>query len=715
MVSTMRHELNGLKQKWYLPQDKISEQVLIPAAASCKKFDCMSGYFSPAFLRELSHGLAKYLIETDQPLRLLISGEISAEDQDIIRKGLSSTELAFSVVQRAFEAEVSLADALIKHTKECLAYLVWSGRLEVRVVLMSKGMFHPKQFMFFDGDDIAVLSGSANATGHGLGANVEQLFLQRSWKNSEEAESCRSDIEFFDSYWQSKHPIEDSITVDLPEALKKNLLEKSYLGHEVIPTYDAYKRALNLANVAKEEIRKPVFEIPPWLVWESGDFKHQGEAVMAWEDANHTGILAMATGSGKTLTSLIAAQRLSDNQDKLLIVIAVPKIVLIKQWESEVLLFGLQPYAQDSQSASHHLREVDRRIHNLELGMSRVEIVIITLNLLNHPKMQELLTRNSKIVLLIADEMHNLGTEKFIKAPPNVKYKLGLSATPRRQYDDEGSDALFDYFGAVVFEFSLEQAIGVCLVPYDYFIHEVQLTEKEMEKYVELSAEIRQRMAKIGGWEKSQGDAGLQRLLEKRARILESAEKKIDKLKSLLEAEGPDKVKHTLIYCTDKDPEQLQKVNLMLRELNIRFHQITDEESGDREKVKEILEQFKMGNLAVLTAKRILDEGFNIPEIATAYVLASNTVERQWTQRRGRVLRICKAINKEYATIHDFVAVPPAGLQGDPDAARIIERELKRANEFARICRNKDRRDSPYIVIRELERRFLVYVREQGI
>lgn len=714
-MSSLRDELDGLKQKWYLPQDQISDQVLIPAAAACKKFDCMSGYFSPVFLRELSHGLAKYLIETDQPLRLLVSGEITAEDQDIIRSGLSSTDAAFSMVQRAFEAEVSLVDALIKHTKECLAYLVWSGRLDIRVVLMKKGMFHPKQYMFFDGDDIAVLSGSANATGHGLGANVEQLFLQRSWKNFDEAESCMSDIDFFDSYWHGKFPIEHSITIDLPEALKKNLLEKSYLGRGVIPTYDAYKRALALVNVVVDETRETVFEIPPWLVWDSGDFKHQGEAVRAWEEADRTGILAMATGSGKTLTSLIAAKRLSDNQDKLLIVIAVPKIVLIKQWESEVLLFGLQPYVQNPQSAAQHLREVDRRIHNLELGMSRVEIVIITLNLLNNPKMQELLTRNSKIVLLIADEMHNLGTEKFIKAPPNVKYKLGLSATPRRQYDDEGSDALFDYFGAVVFEFSLEQAIGVCLVPYDYFICEVELTEKEMQNYSELSAEIRQKMAKIGDWKNSQGDAGLQRLLEKRARILESAEEKVDRLSSLLEALGPDKVKHTLIYCTDKDPGQLQKVNLMLRQLHIRFHQITDEESGDREKVKGILEQFKIGNLAVLTAKRILDEGFNIPEIATAYVLASNTVERQWTQRRGRVLRICKETNKEYATIYDFVAVPPPSLEGDPDAARLIARELKRANEFARICRNKDRRDSPYIVIRDLEARFLVYVKEHGL
>ena len=288
MVASLRHELDGLRQKWYLPQDKIYDQVLIPAVAACKKFDCMSGYFSPPFLRDLSHGLAKYLIETDQPLRLLVSGEITAEDQDTIRSGLSLTDMAFSVVQRAFEAEASLVNALIKHTKECLAYLVWSGRLEIRVVLMSKGMFHPKQYMFFDGDDIAVLSGSANATGFGLGANVEQLFLQRSWKSPEDAGSCASDIDFFDSYWQSKHPKEHSITVELPEALKKNLLEKSYLGNGVVPTYDAYKRALDAANATGDEITVPVFEIPTWLVWETGDFKHQGKAVRAWEKADRS-------------------------------------------------------------------------------------------------------------------------------------------------------------------------------------------------------------------------------------------------------------------------------------------------------------------------------------------------------------------------------------------------------------------------------------------
>ena len=41
------------------------------------------------------------------------------------------------------------------------------------------------------------------------------------------------------------------------------------------------------------------------------------------------------------------------------------------------------------------------------------------------------------------------------------------------------------------------------------------------------------------------------------------------------------------------------------------------------------------GVLHALTAKRVLDEGLNVPQIDTAYILASTTVEKQWVQRRG--------------------------------------------------------------------------------
>ena len=703
-MNDLRRALDGCKQKYYSPKEDIVNLVLVPGVGSCKKFDCMSGYFSTSFLRELAHGLSQYLVNSDEPLRMLVSNEISVEDQQTLQDGVNSNEIAYAIVKSAFEDKNYLEDALVKHTKECLAYLVSQDRLQIKVVIKKNGMFHIKSYHFFYDDDIAVFSGSANATGYGMSVNDEQLSLHQSWVSERESESCSGDIEYFNECWNGRS---DSITVELDAAIKNQLL-KQYQKKDDPPTSDDYSRALLAFNLKQESTS---FRIPSGLVWETGNFKHQGRAIHAWEAANRCGILAMATGSGKTLTSLIAAKRLSDEVPGLLIVIAVPTRPLLKQWEQDVIAFGVRPYVADSGSSRDHLSATDRKLHSLELNQSRVEVVIITHNLLKNQKMQKILSDNANKVLLIADEVHNLGTESFINAPPDVKYKIGLSATPERQYDTEGSDALIKYFGDVIFRFTLEEAIGVCLVEYDYFIHEIELSGDEMEKYIDLSEKIRKVYGIEGSSSKSNNNPRLQRLLEQRARILESAENKVDRLRMLLEAAGPKGVQHTLIYCTDKDPEQLQKVNAMLGELNIRFHQITDEESSDRGKVQSILEQFQNGNIGVLTAKRILDEGFNIPEIATAYILASNTVERQWTQRRGRVLRICKEINKTRAYIHDFVTVPPDTLEGDPDAIRIIEKELKRANEFARICSNKNTSTDPYIVIRDLELRFLIFLK----
>ena len=66
-----------------------------------------------------------------------------------------------------------------------------------------------------------------------------------------------------------------------------------------------------------------------------------------------------------------------------------------------------------------------------------------------------------------------------------------MSATPIRQYDEIGTEELFDYFGGEVFSFKISDAIGVCLVPYRYYVHVVELTHEETEKYADLTRKIR--------------------------------------------------------------------------------------------------------------------------------------------------------------------------------------------------------------------------------
>jgi len=704
MASNLSRALESVKPKWYLPQDDLASNVLNPALTASDRFDCMSGYFNSAVLRELAHGLAQFLINSDAPFRLLVSSEISAEDQNTILQGQNLSELATSIVESAFQDPESLKSALIKHTKSCLAYLVKENRLQIKVVLMKNGIFHPKVWFFYSEQDYAVLSGSANATGSGIGRNVEQITLQKSWNGSDDLAACKSDQDFFLRYWQGE--MDDSITLDLPYAIAQNIV--GAYPASAPPDENAYMRALRLdksfSGVTNEKSKK--LNIPVDLQWESGEYRHQGDAVKAWELNNRQGILAMATGAGKTITSLVAATRLSRELHGLLVVIAVPSRVLLNQWAEDVRSFGVDPYVASIGGSSHHLKILDEKIHSLELGMTSIEVVIITLNLLKNERTSILLTRHSDKVLLIADEMHNLGVEKFTSSPPLVKYRLGLSATPERQYDASGSAALFDYFGNVVFEFSLDQAIGICLVPYNYLVCKVILDPEEQENFSKLTEKIRKSFARVDPSD-TQGMRRIQRLREERRLVLESANEKVPALREWLSKIDINTLHHTLIYCTDKDPNQLNQVNALLTDLGVRYHQITDVESSNRKLITSSLNQFRKGNLQVLTAKRILDEGFNIPEIERALILASTTVERQWTQRRGRVLRLCPEIGKESAEIIDFVTVPAVSSSNDPDMQKVVEMELTRVEEFTRLAKNRAAKGGPLDFIQELRSIFL--------
>ena len=180
-------------------------------------------------------------------------------------------------------------------------------------------------------------------------------------------------------------------------------------------------------------------------------------------------------------------------------------------------------------------------------------------------------------------------------------------------------------------------------------------------------------------------------------------------LRGLLRQVDTRQLKHTLIYTTDKAPEQLLAINALLHERQLQFHQLTAEETQDRERTLAIIRSFQTGDIQVLTAKRVLDEGVNIPQIQTAYILASTTVERQWVQRRGRVLRTCSATGKTSSVIHDFVALPP-GFDGglDDDARSLVRGELHRMQEFARLARNAGKPGGPLALIHELVRRAMM-------
>lgn len=384
----------------------------------------------------------------------------------------------------------------------------------------------------------------------------------------------------------------------------------------------------------------------------------------------------MATGTGKTLTGLAAAEQLYRDKQKLLgIVIVVPYQHLVTQWVEDIEQFGIQPIIGFSTSPQKNWR---KRLDNMTMLFNYAPLdepesfCFITTNATFRTEaVQNMLKRLRGNILLIADEAHNLGAEHLQKALlPNADYRLALSATINRKGDSEGTAALYQYFGEVVMEYNLEQAIeSKMLTPYDYSpIPPVYLTEEERLEYLALTSQIakaiiREKNGKVKFTERAK------MLLIKRARIVAGAENKIIALRDAIEKYKDDS--QILVYCgatTINDPEyeegnapdeEIRQIDLVSRmlgqELDMKVARFTAQEN--QEERKQLIERFSEGeHLQVLTAIRCLDEGVNIPSVEKAFILASSTNPKEYVQRRGQVLRLYEGKTK--AEIYDFVTLP---------------------------------------------------------
>ena len=696
---------------YQVPRQDLVREVMVPALAASSSVRCMVGYFESRSFRTVAPGLAAFIHRPDGLMQLLASPVISEADQQAIRDAVAHPQEIIERVAREIFAQARMSeDVLIRQHYDCLAYLLARGRLELRLVLMrTQGMFHPKVWLFADGKDTVALHGSSNATTSGLLYNFETVRLERPWRSSDGAQSVAEFEELFDRVWSRED--KDTIVVDLPEAVRLDLLRDGET--RPAPTLDEFLAAWRAAHPSsaiddqpsKPEVRPVRLVIPSHLEWDRGPFAHQGAAVRAWEETGGRGILAMATGAGKTVAALICAARQLESHTPLLVVISAPYTPLVQQWQDEVRAFGVEPLELTELSGDHRAQRLSQAVRELRFGLADVHVAVVTTDFLVDPRFRRILDAvpNSIQTMLIADEVHNLGAAGFVNDPPQrFDVRLGLSATPERQYDGAGTAKLFAFFGGdgPVYEFDLRQAIRAgCLVPYTYHLHPVELADDEADAYERLTADLLK--AGFRGDDDASDDRS-RRLLVKRRAVVENAASKIAQLRRLLAASGPRGLRHTLVYASDKNPAQLNAVNQLLREdLDVLFHQLTAAETANRARTEAILDRFAAGDIQVLTCKRVLDEGVNIPQVATAYLLASSTVRRQWVQRRGRILRRCASIGKTIARLHDFIVVPPDPTT--PAGKSILRAERMRARAFAEAADNAGGEEDPFAVIDSLD------------
>ena len=708
----------GLSPVYEIPDDDLVGEVLIPAMRSSDEVRIAVGFFSSRCLAQIAPGLAEFINASKGTLSLLVSPELSEADQAAIRRGVLEPQAVLQEsMKRLFEQARLSESAVERHTASTLAFLVASGRLQMRVVLMERGMYHKKIWLFGSGCDWLVVHGSGNATERGLLINGEQMSVDRSWMDGGRAEErVGLLLNQWETHWFNRHPT--SITVKVDHALE---FLQEHAG-STVPTVADFWEAWRRDSAAGLEPPMPIgytvpsiksrLKIPDSLTWREGRFAHQGQAVDALL-SNNGGILSMATGGGKTRTALIAATELQAATSRhLCVVILAPTRPLIRQWTADVQEFGILPVVLSALNDEKRRIELERVSLAFGATEPRTEVFLLTNALFTQRDsetrkwFEDLPTSVER--LLIADEVHNLGSSSFINDPPGFfEHRIGLSATPIRQYDPDGTDQLFGFFGGKpVFEFSLGDAISAgCLVPYSYYLHKATLTGVETERYEDLTEELVRAGFRVDDDGRTINITNrVARLLRDRRALVEQADDKLQVLERELGRVGSDSISRTLIYASAKPAvpgksRQITEVNRILQRLNIISHQYTAEETQSRQS-QAILDSFGAGDYQVLTSMRVLDEGVNIPQTDTAFILASSTVEREWVQRRGRILRT--APNKRAAHLHDFIVIPPH--LDSPATKSLLRSELRRASAFADLADNEHDPGGPSSLIQELER-----------
>lgn len=699
-----------IRQEYRTFDDDIINEFYIPILKQSKIYKRAVGFFTSSVLVDISIGLCG-LVKNGGKIQLIVSPKLKEEDIEAINKGYKNRE---KVVSEAIEREMLEPKNIEEEDRyNLLAHLIESGILDIKVALISNesqiGMYHEKVGILKDleGDTIA-FAGSMNETKTALNINYECIDVYTSWEEQMRVEKKEA---AFDTLWNNMH--HKLQVINFPEICIQKLMK-----------YQKKDIDLTLDDKGFKLSKKDSDEKYPRIPSEVKFYEYQKEAISNWSKQGFRGIFDMATGTGKTYTALGAISSLSKVLDyKIFVVIVCPYTHLVTQWIEDIEQFNMRPIVAFSGGPDKYWkRKLELEITSMNLGKEKFACFVTTNKTFSSDFVQQQINRIKGDVLLVADEVHNLGATVLQQSlNRNIVYRLGLSATLHRHRDELGTEVLNKYFGEKCIEYTLDQAIEAgYLTRYYYYPIVVNLEEDELRIYKDLSKKLA-KCCSVG----KNGKIKLTKMGElialRRARVVAAAKQKITKLREIMEDKRDES--HMLVYCGDsriiEDEESVEKqidrvCKMLNEELGIRSARFTyTETANDRQLIKK---EFESGEyIKAIVAIKCLDEGVNIPKIRKAFILASSTNPKEYIQRRGRVLR--KFPGKEYAYIYDFITLPrcleEARWMSEEEKkadTSLIKKEIQRIQEFARLSENYyDSLD----VINEIEDIYNIYELEE--
>ena len=712
------------------------------ALCNATQFDIKLGFFSSSAINVLSDGFATFLYNGGR-MRMVINDILSINDRNAIMAGEEDVLVPFFDLKNIEEMKQILSER-DKHFFECLAWLIRNERLEIKIVVPKdgEGIAHSKCGLFSDGLNRVAFDGSCNFSRTALIDNLESLTAFCDWDGQGDVYKIDDIAEDFERTFSGN---DNSVVYlkadDVKAGICANFKHKE-IGELIRDEQNLISKRLNsnfpqniqnVLNKAKRKVESIIQKLegqttdvpnekePRFPFDEPRDYQKQ--AYENWK-VNQKGLFAMATGTGKTLTSLNCLLNIWKKFHFYKAIILVPTITLVDQWEDECKRFHFNHITKVSSKNPKWKTELDsiKTKESLKIDGEEPSFIIIATyaSFARENIFRELVDFNrntTRQMLLIADEAHNMGAGRILDRLGGVKFarRIGLSATPERQFDDSGNKAIMEFFGCedgYTFEFNMKEAIDKGhLCRYKYFPHIVHLNDAEMAEYMRISLQL----AKFFNQEKEsfpKGDDILMRLLLKRKRIVHKAQEKEVIFQQIVQERYTERgnLKYTLVYVpegTRPDDETADVFDSIegvndddfsdnLIDTYTRIVQNVSKTttvkkfvSGIKER-NEILEKFACGDIEVLTSMKCLDEGVDVPRSEMAIFCASTGNPRQFIQRRGRILR--KHPDKHIAIIHDLVVAPEVNsAQENYNMERsLIKSELKRVRDFAVLSENAD-------------------------
>lgn len=641
-------KLKNLKDRYQNGKDNIGRDLVGVCLSECSLYRRGTGFFSGSALKAYAAGI-DHVLKEGVKIEILCSPVIQDKKLISILRENSTPEKRQKTIQDVAD-QVALSavgfgmdQARGDYRSILLSYLIASGQLELRFAIPKnyewpeepandQNIYHVKNGYFkFTDDQFVAFDGSFNESDSGHQHHIDRTMVFRSWIQEDKARGL-SVIDDVDNDWESKN--------EYIEVFK--LSEKAL---KLIKTGAPEKRPFPPKGVPPKPVPQPE---PAQNMW-----KHQDEAIAQFM-AERRGILNMATGTGKTQTSLKIIRKLFSEGAIKTIIISTEGNDLLSQWSAQISKLVLEQPGKLRLYRHFGTAPAYRDIQNFLLDKKNA--ILLTSNENLNKALRNLSSQEMRETLLIHDEVHRVGSpsnRNSLKGlSDDISWVLGLSATPEREYDQEGNKFIDEYIGPIIFEYGLESAIkdGI-LCPFNYFPIEYQSTQEDRNGVSAVYAQKAARAAEGNPMSDDQLAIAISKVYKLSKAKLPLFDDFIKKNQQFL--------KRSIIFV--EEMKYGEEVLEIIHQYRPDFHTYY---TGDE---VETLRRFAIGELECLVTCHKVSEGIDIKSLENVILFASAKAKLETIQRIGRCLRTDPNNPGKIANVIDFIRKDSGSRSSDED------------------------------------------------